>query len=86
MIQKDPKNNKTRSSLTSYLRDAVFEYEVLRKQLYEATEKQHQEMTRAIQLKLKNFKLTEELNAALKEISKLQDLREELMQLRENVL
>lgn len=68
------KNNLAPSTLKTQL-DKVFQENIyLRQQLLQATDKQHQEMSRAIYLKEKNIKLAKQLQKINLERCELKNL------------
>lgn len=68
------KRKTSASNIANNLKTAVEENRRLRLQLLEVTNKQHQEMTRAIQLKEKNILLTAHLHQAKEEACTLRSL------------
>lgn len=66
------------SSLESKLDKVRSENAQLKRDLLEATEKQHQEMSRAIGLKEKNRRLHSQIATAKIEVSRLRDLNHRL--------
>jgi hypothetical protein len=70
----DSVKKKTPSNLATNLKKVVDENRRLRQQLVEVTEKQHQEMSRAISLKEKNFLLKNQIHEAKEEACKLREL------------
>lgn len=68
--------NKTQenfSNLTAQVKKLADENQKLRKELQDATEKQHQEMTRAIELNEKYINLTTQIHRAKEEACALRD-------------